>query len=104
MNPIGKFFVCRQPDLHISKRQQKRLEKTGSCEVTYPVSYKYNGGIILTPEGKFDMLCKNPKSQWYDGFKIPKPIVPEGFELRCIGVGLIMSYPPYATSLLVKKT
>ena len=56
--------------------------------VTYPVSYKYNGGIVI--EGK-----------WYEGFKVAKPKVPKGFKLHSIGCGLqLNAQPPYATAYL----
>ena len=60
-------------------------------EVTYPVSYTYNGGIIIDDE-------------WYDGFEVPRPIVQEGFKLVGIGVGLdFNARPPQATCLLVRE-
>tara|TARA_R110000824_G_scaffold391980_1_gene590113 strand:- start:399 stop:695 length:297 start_codon:yes stop_codon:yes gene_type:complete len=56
--------------------------------VTYPVSYTYNGGIIV--DGKL-----------YAGFEVPNPKVPKGFELESIYCGLqLNAKPPYATSLL----
>jgi hypothetical protein len=56
--------------------------------VTYPVSYRYNGGIIV--DGK-----------WYEGYKVPSPKVPKGFTLRGIGCGLQLNvHPPYATAYL----
>lgn len=56
--------------------------------VTYPVSYRYNGGITINEE-------------WFDGFDVPAPDVPEGFKLTSIGCGLqLNARPPYATSFL----
>ena len=56
--------------------------------VNYPVSYRYNGGILIDGE-------------WYGGYDVPRPIVPEGFKLKNIGVGLQMNArPPYATMYL----
>lgn len=56
--------------------------------VQYPVSYKYNGGTIIDGE-------------WYKGFKVPPPEIPEGYELVDIGIGLqLNSKPPIATKYL----
>jgi hypothetical protein len=58
--------------------------------VTYPVSYKYNGGIIIN-------------KKWYDGYIVGQPLVPKGFKLVSIGVGLnLNNQPPLATARLVK--
>lgn len=66
-----------------------RKFKDGSYEVTYPVSYRYNGGIIIG-------------DNWYKGYHVPKPDIPEGFELVNIGVGLqLNARPPYATMLVM---
>ena len=66
---------------------EKRLD--GNL-VTYPVSYRYNGGIIV--DGKH-----------YSGFDVVAPTVPEGYKLVNIGVGLqLNAQPPYATRLLKK--
>lgn len=68
-----------------------QVPKRDGMEVKYPVSYKYNGGIVI--DGK-----------WYDGFKVGKPIVPEGFKLMGIGCGLqFNSIPPEATARLVRE-
>lgn len=59
-------------------------------EVTYPVSCTYNGGIIIDNE-------------WYDGYSVPAPIVPKGYKLTGLGVGLqLNARPPLATALLEK--
>lgn len=59
-----------------------------SCLVTYPVSYRYNGGIVIN-------------GKWYEGFEVVKPKVPKGFKLYNIGCGLqLNARPPYATSYL----
>jgi len=56
--------------------------------VHYPVSYTYNGGIVVD-------------GQWYAGIHVPSPNIPEGFALVGIGVGLqLNARPPYATMLL----
>jgi len=56
--------------------------------VTFPTSIRYNGGTII--EGK-----------WYDGYKVAKPRVPEGFKLTGIGIGSQLNcHPPYATQYL----
>jgi len=59
--------------------------------VTYPVSEMFNGGVIIDDE-------------WYNGVEVPPPIVPEGYVLKSIGVGLERNHvPPLATALLTKK-
>lgn len=56
--------------------------------VIFPVSYRYNGGIVIGDE-------------WYDGYEVVKPEVPAGFELVSIGCGLqLNAHPPYATRYL----
>jgi len=56
--------------------------------VSFPVSYQYNGGIIIDGEH-------------YDGIEVPSPIIPDGYTLKSIGVGLNLNYvPPYATRYL----
>lgn len=56
--------------------------------VTYPVSIRYNGGMV-------------EDDKWYEGYKVPKPKVPEGFKLVGIGCGLQLNcHPPYTTAYL----
>lgn len=103
MNPNGKYFEFPIPELSISKREKRKLEKTGRCEVTYPVSYSYNGGVYINPDGTLDYSYRNTDSKWYDGVKVPSPVIPKGYELVGIGVGLqLNAFPPYATKVLRK--
>jgi hypothetical protein len=54
----------------------------------YAVSYKYNGGTVI--DGK-----------WYEGYEVPPPILPTGYKLVGIGVGLqLNASPPLATARL----
>lgn len=101
----GKLFKYPRPDLtKLTARQQKALDKHGKVEVAYPVSYRYNGGATITPEGRFDPHCENPKSKWYAGYKVPAPKIPKGYELTSINCGLQMNCkPPYETMILRKK-
>ena len=56
--------------------------------VTFPVSERYNGGIVI-------------KNEWYDGYEVVRPTVPEGYELIGISCGNQLNvYPPYATAYL----
>ena len=81
---MNGYYKC--PATNLSYRSPK-----GRCEVSYDVSYEYNGGVIV-------------ENEWYKGFEVPPPILPEGYELHNIGVGLqLNAQPPYATALLVKK-
>ena len=64
----------------------------GDKEVQFPVSYRYNGGTIIG-------------GKWYSGYEVPPPIVPSGYKLVSLGVGLqLNSRPPFATMLLKKLT
>lgn len=80
-----KLFKCPKPEL------TKTEKWCDNYLVTYPVSYEYNGGTIIDGE-------------WYDGYEVPRPDVPEGFELVGIGCGLqLNAHPPYATAYLEPK-
>ncbi len=58
---------------------------------TFPVSYRYNGGIVVNGE-------------WHKGVEVGPPEVPEGFILKDIAVGLNLNcFPPLATQLLIKE-
>lgn len=58
--------------------------------VEYPVSCRYNGGIVID-------------KKWYEGVEVPDPDVPEGYELIDICIGLqLNAVPPTATKLLRK--
>lgn len=83
------FKVCPKPSLTpASQKDRNKARKGLAHEVTYPVSYRYNGGIIV-------------EGEWYEGHEVPKPDVPEGWELVNIGVGLqLNARPPYATMVL----
>jgi hypothetical protein len=60
-------------------------------KVTYRVSYDYNGGTII--DGK-----------WYRGIIVNEPIIPAGYELVSIAVGLqLNAIPPFATMYLRRK-
>jgi hypothetical protein len=79
---MNKRFKINECYLHYQEKWNE------SCLVTYPVSYKYNGGIIIN-------------NKWYEGYEVPKPKVPKGFKLVGIGCGLqLNTHPPYATSYL----
>jgi len=83
-------FHCPAPDLRGQERT-KQGKLLDSVEVTYPVSYRYNGGTIIDDE-------------WYTGYEVPPPILPDGYELVNIGVGLqLNARPPYATMLMKKS-
>ena len=80
------YFKCPVPKL---RRMKKNL--LGEGAVTYPVSYRYNGGIVV--DGK-----------WYEGYEVPPPKIPKGFELVGLGLGLqLNARPPIATMYLQRK-
>lgn len=86
------FKVCPKPSLTPASRKDKLKRAYGVAhKVTFPVTYRYNGGICVGDE-------------WYEGYEVPHPDVPEGWELVNIGVGLqLNSKPPYATMVLKPK-
>lgn len=66
----------------------KKAKPGKSVTVTYAVGMSYNGGIV-------------EKGEWFAGYEVPPPIVPEGFKLVGIGIGLCLnSAPPRATAIL----
>ena len=76
------FKRCPRPMLHVTEKWGNRYL------VTYSVSYRYNGGIIIG-------------GKWYEGYKVPRPKVPKGFKLVGIACGLqLNAHPPYATSYI----
>lgn len=59
-------------------------------KVTFPVSYDYNGGIIVN-------------GKWFKGYKVGNPIIPSGYKLVTLGIGLqLNARPPLATMFLEK--
>jgi hypothetical protein len=89
MNKKMSFFKMPQPDLIPETTKDKRLASNGKTHnVTYPVSYRYNGGIIIG-------------DKWFNGYKIPQPKIPKGWKLVNIGCGLqLNSRPPFAINVL----
>lgn len=78
------YYYPEKPTLTIGKKWSD-----GNL-VTYPVSYIYNGGIVIN-------------GKWYKGIKVKEPDVPRGYMLKSIGIGLqLNAQPPIATSLLIK--
>ena len=84
------FVTLSQPDCIPETAKDKSLAAKGKAHrVIYPVSYRYNGGIIIG-------------NKWHEGFKIPRPKIPKGWELHNLGCGLqLNSRPPYATNVLM---
>lgn len=56
------YFKCEAPDYTHKAKPGKRIK------VDLPISVSYNGGTVI--DGK-----------WYAGYEVPKPIVPDGYEL-----------------------
>lgn len=76
------WFRYPAPDL----RGRERLGE--DVKVRYPVSISYNGGTVI-------------HEKWYAGYKVPDPIVPAGYKLVDMGVGLeLNAHPPMATMIL----
>jgi len=91
---MDNLFKCPQPDLIPANKAKARIALAyphiKGFEVTYPVSYTYNGTIDF--EGK---VCH--------GFEVPPPKVPQGWQLQSLGVGLdLNAYPPRATMFLAR--
>jgi hypothetical protein len=80
-----EYFQCPRPVIEPLKPGKN------SREITFPVSYTYNGGMV-----------KDDK--WYKGYHVPAPVVPEDCEIVSLGVGLQMNaQPPFCTMLLRRK-
>jgi len=77
-----RWFRMKRPDLRECKQG----------EVQFPTGVRYNGGTIVN-------------GKWVQGILIAEPILPKGFMLRNIGVGLQLNCcPPYATKYLEKMS
>lgn len=88
------FFKYPKPDLiPVSKRKARKAiddPNSNGYEVTFPVSYRYNGGIDIGDE-------------WYEGFEVPKPDVPAGWHLESLGVGLQLNNRPPTATMFLKR-
>jgi hypothetical protein len=79
------YFQCSRPEI------QPLYYGENSRQISFPVSYTYNGGIVIG-------------DKWYKGFHVPAPIIPSDCELNTLGIGLcLMSQPPMCTVLLKRK-
>jgi hypothetical protein len=59
--------------------------------ITFPVSYRYNGGISVN-------------NRHYEGFTVKNPKIPKGFETKSICCGLqLNAKPPLATRMILRK-
>jgi hypothetical protein len=77
-----RFFHVAAPDLTSKAKPGK------SVTVRYPVSISYNGGTVVN-------------DKWCAGYIVPPPIVPAGYELVDLCVGLeLNAHPPMATKIL----
>jgi hypothetical protein len=81
-----EWIMWPSADLKPATRADKRkMLKGRPHEVTYLVGYEYNGGTTFG-------------DRWARGYKVPPPVVPKGWRLVNIGVGLQLNcHPPYAT-------
>ena len=80
-----KLFRCPPTDLRCYQPKERH-------EVTYAVSYTYNGGTVINDE-------------WYAGYEVPAPLIAPGFVLIGIGVGLqLNATPPYATGVIIPES
>ena len=81
---MSKLFACPPTDLRKYTPKERR-------EITYAVTYCYNGGITVDGE-------------WYDGYHVPGPLMNPGYVIVGIGVGLqLNAHPPLATGVLKLK-
>lgn len=80
------------PWIDLPGKDLTKFAKPGKkVKVTFPVSQGYNGGTVV-------------KGEWFAGYRVDAPIVPDGYELKDIGFGLELNCaPPQATQLLVPK-
>jgi hypothetical protein len=88
-NEKKKLKRLPRPKLIPASSADRAKAKRGEAhEVVFPVSYEYNGGITI--DGK-----------WHNGYQVPRPVVPAGWRLIGIGVGLqLNAQPPFATMRL----
>lgn len=92
MKPNGKYFLCPQPDLRGAQNNRKNKKWCDGRLVMFPTSVQYNGGTTVNGE-------------WFDGYKVPEPLIDEGYELVSIACGdQLNARPPLATRLLRKKS
>lgn len=83
MSKENPWFVWPPTDLTFKAKPGERVT------ITYATGISYNGGTVIDGE-------------WFAGYEVPPPIIPAGYELVHIGVGLdLNSHPPRATALLV---
>ena len=80
------YINVPSPDL----RGKLKGKKT-SAEVTYSVSYTYNGGIIINGE-------------WYAGYKVGEPVIDKDCELVNICVGLELNARPPRATMVLRRT
>ena len=59
-------------------------------QVTFPVSYKYNGGVVV-------------EGQWFEGFEVGLPVIPAGYELVSLAMGLQLNAKPPLATMYLKK-
>ena len=82
MSKENPWYEVPATDLTKNAKPGKKIR------VTYAVGYSYNGGTVVNGE-------------WFAGFKVPPPIVPAGYKLIGLAVGLeLNAHPPQATALL----
>lgn len=80
-------FKCKPADF-----RGYNLQPGDRIEVTYPVSYTYNGGIGID-------------GTWYEGYEVPAPILNVDHAIVGIGVGYeLNARPPLATGVLKLKS
>jgi hypothetical protein len=83
VNNDHMFAELPDKDGYVLWPQETLPAKEG--KVTFAVSYTYNGGMTY-------------RSKWYKGYKCEPPIVPRGYKLVDLAVGLqFNSSPPRAT-------
>ena len=83
MSKENPWFKCPATNLTSKAKPGERVT------VTYAAGISYNGGTVINGE-------------WFAGYEVPPPIIPAGYKLVHIGVGLnLNAAPPMATALLV---
>ena len=86
MSRENRYYHCAATNLTSKAKPGK------GKQVTYRAGITYNGGTVIDGE-------------WYAGYAVPPPIIPVGYELVDLGIGLeLNSRPPQATALLRHMT
>ncbi|MFZ9612565.1 MAG: hypothetical protein ACO29Q_04725 [Crocinitomicaceae bacterium] len=76
--------------------KNRNFQKWGKDKlVPIPISNRYNGGFVFTD--------KHGNEQWARGFKVGKPVIPDGYELISIHCGANLMAQPNTVDMIFRK-